>query len=93
MMKRFLLLLTLLLAGCAACPSAAPPEVTDPATTEPVGWYAPGSQLEAETHGALACYPIQEQGTFHILPLGGTSDQKYADKQETKSSRSPLHRH
>lgn len=69
MMKCFLLLLTLLLAGCSARP-AVPPEVTDPVTADPVGWYAPESQLEAETHGALACYPIQEQGTCRILPQG-----------------------
>ena len=69
MMKCFLLLLTLLLAGCSARP-AVPPEVTDPVTADPVGWYAPESQLETETHGALACYPIQEQGTCRILPMG-----------------------
>lgn len=73
-MKRLLplLLILLLLCGCGADPNvtnhiAAP---TDAALTEPVGFYAPNSDLESATQGAVQVYPLNRSDCYGMLPMG-----------------------
>ena len=77
-MKRFilaLLLLGLLLSGCAAeapvqevttLPTTA---VTEPAPTLPVGLYDPDSSLEAETAGGVKVYPLGMRNVRDVRPI------------------------
>lgn len=75
-MKRFvgLLILCLLLAGCAV-PSqteTVPTHETEQTqATEPAGTYAPGSAVEEQTGGAVRVYPMELQTCYAIAPMGG----------------------
>ena len=63
-MKRLIpiFLVLLLLCGCGSDPvQTAPTETLPPVTsapTEPTGYYDPQSSLEADTDGAVRCYPL-----------------------------------
>lgn len=74
-MKRLIpiLLVLLLLCGCAAEPE--PTETQAPTTeyvepTEPSGSYAPGSEAELATVGALRAYPVAEEYAYAIAASG-----------------------
>ncbi|MBQ8834418.1 MAG: hypothetical protein IJ001_05785 [Oscillospiraceae bacterium] len=70
-----LLLLCLLLCGCAGEavqeePATIPSVTEAPAPTlDTTGFYIPGSALEAETNGAVRAYPLSGQDASGILPL------------------------
>ena len=71
-MKRFAVLLAiLLLAGCAARPSASGKESLSMATTEPepTGFYEACSTAEAESGGALRCYPLQGRSCTGLMAV------------------------
>ena len=68
-----LLLLSLLLLGCTpqaepAAESLSPEAQAQP--TEANGFYDPDSSLEAETHGAVRCYPLGITGDASLHSLG-----------------------
>ena len=78
-MKRFclLILVCLLLCGCAAESTpgestSLPPVTTIPTTaaTEPAGFYEPASVLEEQTSGAVRTYPLDIAGTGGVIPMG-----------------------
>ncbi len=74
-MKRFfliLLVLCLVLCGCAAQPEPTIPTTLPPETEPPVpqGFYAPGSEIENKTGGAVRAYPLGNLEAYDILPLG-----------------------
>lgn len=71
-MKRFLifLLLPLLLAGCSS-PSVVTTAPSTAATApEPPGLYAPESELEQSTSGAVRYFPLDDNTYSRILPMG-----------------------
>lgn len=60
-MKRLgIILLALLLAGCAGQEAPQETVATKPTLTEPTGLYDPDSVLEEQTNGAVRVYPLQE---------------------------------
>ena len=69
-----LLLVCLLLCGCAAQPEATEdttlPAVSETEATEPNGFYDPGSALEAATGGAVRCYPLGTSDSVSVMALG-----------------------
>ena len=74
-MKPFIpaLLAALMLCGCVAAPQS-PTETTSPPVTEaapaaPVGFYDPGSELEARTDGALTVYPLYRSDAYRIVTM------------------------
>ena len=75
-MKRIvsLLLIALMLWGCSADPQPTVPPTEIPATEAtvpaPVGYYDPGSALEAATNGALQVYPLYRSDAAQIVPMG-----------------------
>ena len=69
-MKRLMLALAavLLLTGCAA---EQPQVVTEPTeTTEPAGLYAPGSEVEQQSRGAVRMYPLAANTYFDLRSIG-----------------------
>ncbi|MBQ2786069.1 MAG: hypothetical protein IJF02_06160 [Oscillospiraceae bacterium] len=71
-MKQFLifLLLPLLLAGCSRPPASGTAPSTTPTAPEPSGLYAPESELEQSTSGAVRYFPLDENTYSRILPMG-----------------------
>lgn len=71
-MKRFLplLLILLLLCGCGTDSSANIAAPTEAAPTEPVGFYAPNSDLESATQGAVQVYPLNRSDCYGMRPMG-----------------------
>ena len=71
-MKRILifLLLPLLLAGCSRPPATGTTPSAAPTSPEPSGLYAPESELEQSTSGAVRCYPLDDNTYSRIFPLG-----------------------
>lgn len=77
MMKRILplLLCLALLCGCGSNPgteAVLPTESTQSVVSEPVGYYDPNSTLEAETGGAIRCYPLGSTDVSGILTVEDT---------------------
>ena len=68
----WLLILVLLLSGCAQEEPA--DEMTDPGptvpTTEPAGYYAPESQVEDSTAGAVRYFPLDQDDVLGIASMG-----------------------
>ena len=71
-MKRLLifLILPLLLAGCSRPPVTGTAPSTIPTAPEPSGLYAPESELEQSTSGAVRYFPLDEDTYSRILPMG-----------------------
>ena len=71
-MKQFLifLLLPLLLAGCSRPPAPGTAPTTTPTAPEPTGLYAPESELEQSTSGAVRYFPLDDNTYSRILPMG-----------------------
>ena len=71
-MKRFLifLLLSLLLTGCDNPPVTGTEPSNAPTSPEPSGLYAPESDLEQSTSGAVRYYPLEDDTYSRILPMG-----------------------
>ena len=69
-----LLLVCLLLCGCTSEPEAtettALPSVAETEAALPNGFYDPGSTLEAQTGGAVRCYPLGSFSGPSIMSLG-----------------------
>ena len=73
-MKRIwiLMLVCLLLCGCGAVSSETTPTETAPSVpTEPAGSYAPESELEQQTGGAVRVYPLESTGNYAIACMDG----------------------
>lgn len=74
-MKRIIivLLVCLILCGCANTPAEIPP-TTQPrpavTPTEPSGSYAPGSRIELATNGAVRAYPQEIENLWGIRTVG-----------------------
>ena len=75
-MKRwlFVILTVLLLTGCGMEQQETTPpteiEATQPqAVTEPVGYYDPGSALEADTGGAIRVYPLHRSDSYGLVNM------------------------
>ncbi|MBR3973172.1 MAG: hypothetical protein IKJ99_04385 [Oscillospiraceae bacterium] len=76
-MKRWLFLIAavLLLCGCAAepeettSPTTVPTESIPAHITEPVGYYAPDSELEVYTEGAVLAYPLNRTDSYAAVTL------------------------
>ena len=68
----WLLILVLLLSGCAQEEPA--DEMTDPGptvqTTEPAGYYAPESQVEDSTAGAVRYFPLDQDDVLGVASMG-----------------------
>lgn len=73
-MKRLLplLLILLLLCGCSVNPNATTETAspTEVASNEPGGFYAPDSDLERATQGAVQVYPLNRSDSYGLLPMG-----------------------
>lgn len=71
-MKRILilLLLPLLLAGCSRPPVTGTDPSTAPTSPEATGLYAPESELEQSTEGAVRCFPLDDDTYSRIFPMG-----------------------
>lgn len=67
-MKQFItgVLCCLLLCGCSAAPEPTGTASETEASTAPAGFYAPGSALEQQYHGAVLAYPLG-RGDAHGL--------------------------
>ena len=71
-----LILLTLLLCGCAVQQNAEPTTPSGAATkpaaepTEPAGIYVPNSELEVQTGGAVRCYLPDVSDAYGIRTAG-----------------------
>lgn len=76
-MKRWLFLIAavLLLCGCSAEPedtaptTPIPTEPTPVHATEPVGYYDPGSSLEAATNSAVRAYPLHRSDSYAVVSM------------------------
>ena len=71
-MKRLLIftLLAFLLAGCGTPPVTGTVPSTTPTVPEPSGLYAPGSELEQSTDGAVRYFPLDDNTYSRIFPMG-----------------------
>ncbi len=74
-MKRLmlvLLLVRLLLCGCAAQPAPTVPTTLPPETEPPlpVGFYEPNSAVEQATGGAIRAFPLGDMGVYDMLSIG-----------------------
>lgn len=76
-MKRWLFLIAavLLLCGCSAETEETTPTIpfsTSPTpvhATEPIGYYDPGSALEAATEGAVRAYPLNRTDSYAVVSM------------------------
>ena len=68
----WLLILVLLLSGCAQEEPADELTDFDPTvpTTEPAGYYAPESQVEDSTAGAVRYFPLDQDDVLGVASMG-----------------------